>query len=388
MVTGRGITREGAMKKVVVLGAGLVGKDVARDLASAFEVTAMDIDADALERAFVDTDIATAAADLSDPGAVRELVAPFDLVVGALPGRFGHAALSAVIDAGKDVVDIAFFPEDPFTLDDAAKTKGVTAIVDFGVAPGMCHVFLGHHVATWHAVERFECLVGGLPVTRTWPFDYKAPFSPADVLEEYTRPARYVEHGVVVTRPALSDPERVEFEGVGTLEALNTDGLRTALVTTTVPNMKEKTLRYPGHGRLMEAIREAGFLSPDPIEVGGVTVRPLDVTSKLIFRQWALGDDEPEFTVMRVTVEGEPEAGVQETVVWDLLDRRDPETGTSSMARTTGYACTAAVHLVASGRYRRPGISAPEHVGAEEGALAFLLDYQRERGVVYERRSL
>jgi len=88
--------------------------------------------------------------------------------------------------------------------------------------------------------------VGGLPIVRQWPYEYKAVFSPLDVIEEYTRTARFVENGRVVTRPALTDLERVDFEGVGTLEAFNTDGLRTLIQTIPAPNMKEKTLRYPG----------------------------------------------------------------------------------------------------------------------------------------------
>lgn len=374
------------MQRVVVLGAGLVGAAVARDLAHDFDVTAVDRRAEALERAFSTTRVKTRTADLSKADALQEIVATSDLVVGALPGHMGYEALRAVIEAGKDVVDIAFFPEDPFGLDELAKERGVTAVVDFGVAPGMCHVLLGHHVATMDAVDTFECLVGGLPVERTWPFEYKAPFSPSDVLEEYTRPARYVEHGVLVERPALTDPERIEVPGVGTLEALNTDGLRTLIRTMQVPNMKEKTLRYPGHGRLMEALREGGFLSTRSVTVEGRSVRPLDVTSAILFPQWAPRDGEEEFTYMRVTVEGTTN-GTAERVVWTLLDRGDAETGESSMARTTGYACTACVRLLADGRIEGPGIVVPEVAAADSAVFEALLAYQRERGVVYERRS-
>ena len=215
------------MKKVVVLGAGLVGREVARDLAPHFDVTSVDNSQERLEKASTDTSIHTRVADLSDAAVVSEVVATADVVVGALPGSMAKAALETVIRAGKNVVDIAFFPEDPFELDDLAREHGVTALVDFGVAPGMSNLFMGFHSAQMERVERFECLVGGLPVVRDWPFEYKAGFSPADVLEEYTRPARYVENGQMVIRPALSDPEVVHFEGVGALESLNTDGLRT-----------------------------------------------------------------------------------------------------------------------------------------------------------------
>ncbi len=376
------------MKKIVVLGAGLVGKDIAKDLAGAFAVTAMDRRRDALERAFAGTPVTAAVADLGTPEAVRRAVAPFDLVVGALPGWLGRMALEAAISAGKDTVDIAFFPEDPFELDALAKERGVTAVVDCGVAPGMSNAILGYHAPRLSRVDSFLCLVGGLPVERRFPFEYKAPFSPADVIEEYTRPARYVENGRLVTREALSDPELLDFPGVGTLEALNTDGLRTLARTHEgIPNMKEKTLRYPGHGRLMQALRAAGFFAKEPVDVGGARVRPLDFTSRLLFPQWALGEGEPEFTVMRVVVEGVGMDGKPVRLVYDLLERTDPATGVSSMSRTTGYAAAAAVHLVAAGRYRRPGVSPPEYLGADEDCFRFLLAYQEARGVRYHLRS-
>ena len=99
-------------------------------------------------------------------------------------------------------MDIAFFPEDPFDLDDLAKKNGVTALVDFGVAPGMSNMFAGYHQLQMASLSRIEILVGGLPVVREFPFEYKAVFSPIDVIEEYTRPARYIENGHEVIRTA------------------------------------------------------------------------------------------------------------------------------------------------------------------------------------------
>ena len=144
------------------------------------------------------------------------------------------------------------------------RQRGVTAVVDCGVAPGLSNMMLGYH-ASQGAVSSYRCLVGGLPVKRTWPWQYKAPFSPVDVLEEYTRPARLVEGGCIVTRPALSEPELVDLDPVGTLEAFNTDGLRSLLVTMRqVPDMVEKTLRYPGHIDYIRVLRESGFLGTEP----------------------------------------------------------------------------------------------------------------------------
>src|SRR5690606_37486262 len=132
-------------------------------------------------------------------------------------------------------------------LDALAKEQGVTAVVDCGLAPGLGNILFGRLNEELDSIDTFLCHVGGLPVVRRKPYEYAAVFSPLDVIEEYTRPARFIENGALVVRPALSDVEKMDLPGVGTLEAFNSDGLRTLAVTMKAPNMKEKTLRYPGH---------------------------------------------------------------------------------------------------------------------------------------------
>jgi saccharopine dehydrogenase-like NADP-dependent oxidoreductase len=207
-------------------------------------------------------------------------------------------------------------------------------------------------------------------------------FSPIDVIEEYTRPARYVENGQRVVREALSDPELLEFEGIGTLEAFNSDGLRSLAETIDAPNMKEKTLRYPGHIEKMAVFRATGLFDKEEIEVGGTRIRPIDVTSKLLFPKWKLEPGEADLTVMQVIVQGEQD-GRRLRYVYDLLDRYDPETDTHSMARTTGYTATMAIRLLAAGLYDRKGISPPEFLGRDPACVEFMLDGLAERGVEY-----
>ena len=370
------------MKRITVLGAGLVGKAIAADLCPDFEVTSVDARPTALERLQACCAVKAVVANLGDAEALRRIIRDADLVIGAVPGFMGFKTLETVIDAGRNVVDISFFPEDAFLLDDLAARRGVTAVVDCGVAPGMSNMILGHW-AERIKVNSFECLVGGLPVVRTKPFEYKAPFSPIDVLEEYTRPARYVENGQVVTRPALSDPELVELDKIGTLESFNTDGLRSLLKTVRVPNMKEKTLRYPGHIALIHALKDAGFFATAPLEVNGQRVVPIEVTARVLFNSWKLGETEDEFTVMRIAMAGEENSRTKR-VTYNLLDRYNAPTGMSSMARTTGYTCTAVARLVLDGRFTRKGISPPEFVGREPGCLDAVLAYLQTRNVVYE----
>jgi lysine 6-dehydrogenase len=370
--------------KIIVLGAGLVGGPMAADLAAdpLFEVTAVDVNAEALARLSKTRGVRTLRADLARPEDVRGLVAGFDLALSAVPGFMGFRTLQAVLEAGKCVVDIAFFPEDPFALDALARAQGVTALVDCGVAPGMSNVLTGYSQHRLDEVRSVLIYVGGLPEVREWPYDYKAVFSPADVIEEYIRPARYVQNGALVVRPALSDPELINFPGLGTLEAFNTDGLRTLIGTIAAPDMKEKTLRYPGHIEKMAVLRETGFFSQEEIEVGGARVRPLDVTAKLLFPKWKMNPADRDLTVMKIVVEGRKD-GRDRRYTFDLLDRFDEKTGVHSMARTTGYTATVAARMLARGIYAEKGLFAPESIGRRPECVEFLLDGLKKRGIVY-----
>src|SRR5262249_11471019 len=257
--------------------------------------------------------------------AVREVVEPQDIVLGALPSVLGFQTLRAVLAARRPYVDISFMSENALELDALACEAGVCAVVDCGVAPGVSNMMAGYAASQLDECERVEIYVGGLPVERRWPFDYKAGFAPYDVIEEYVRPARLVEHGRVVVKEALSEPELMHVPGVGTLEAFNTDGLRSLIFTLRAPFMQEKTLRYPGPVQLMRAFRETGLFSKEPLNVGGQLIRPLDATAALLFPKWTFEEGEADLTVMRVIVAGR-RGGQRRRYSWDLVDSFDPQT--------------------------------------------------------------
>lgn len=375
------------MKDIIVLGAGMVGSAMAIDLVKKHNVTVTDINSERLQ--YVKTKcsaVNTAKLDVSDRAKLQQMIKPFDLVICAVPGFLGFETLRAIIEAEKNVIDISFFPENSLELDALAKEKNVTAIVDCGVAPGMDNIILGYYNEKLKLTD-FECLVGGLPKVKRWPFMYKAPFSPVDVIEEYTRPARYVENSHVIVREPLTDCEYVEFDNVGTLESFNSDGLRSIIFTMPhIPNMKEKTLRYPGHVEYVRVLKESGFFSTEPVKVNGQDVKPLDFTCKLLFNEWKLGETEAELTVMRVTVKGQNAEGKTETVVYDLYDEYDPETETSSMARTTGYTATAAANMFLEGFFAEKGVFPPELVGKNETCFNYFMKYLAERNIHYVKR--
>ncbi len=366
---------------IAVLGAGMVGRAIALDLANNYLVTSFDLNATNLdELKSRNVNIETVGADLSQFDKYKNWLSRFDLVVTAVPGFMGYNTLEAVINTGKNVVDISFFPEDVIQLDKLAKEKGVTVITDCGVAPGMSNFIIGRYNEEIK-IDSFECYVGGLPQNPKPPFNYKAPFSPVDVIQEYLRPARSVENGVIVTKPALSERELMHFDKVGELEAFNTDGLRSLIFTMGhIPDMKEKTLRYPGHIDLIIALQQAGFFDTTPLRISELDITPLEFTSRLLMNEWKLGPEEEEFTVMKVIVKGEGK-----TVEYNLLDGYDTTTKTSSMARTTGYTCTAAVNLIAKNLFNEKGLFPPELVGKDKKCFYFVMNYLKQRNVIWKK---
>ncbi len=370
--------------KVIVLGAGLIGKPLAIDLAKDknFDVTVADKSWQRLENIY-EIELGKKHLDLMETDELKKLLKPFDLVVNAVPGFMGYNTLKTVIKSGKDCVDIAFYPEDVFGLSELARAKEVRVISDMGVAPGMSNLLAGFAASKMDEVDKLDIFVGGLPVVRKLPWEYKAVFSPTDVIEEYTRPARLVENGKIVTKPPLTEIELLEFEGVGTLEAFNSDGLRSLMFTLKAKNMREKTLRYPSYAEKIKLLAENGFFDTEKIDFRGQAVSPLEMTSKLLFKQWQLEAGEEDLTVMKIVVEGK-KAGKNLRYVFDLFDRYDTETNTHSMARTTAYAASQAVRLMASGLHSQKGIVVPELLGKDEKIVSFMLTGLAERNVVYK----
>ena len=372
--------------KIVVLGGGRVGSAIVRDLAAEddYDVLVVDLDPVAVER-MTEFGADGVVADLSQSETVAKAVKDADLVVGAVPGFMGYRTVERVLKEGKPIVDISFFPEDAFGLERLAAAMGVPCLFDCGVAPGLSNLVLGRMEEHLDTTTSFQCFVGGLPVERSWPWEYKAPFSPGDIIQEYVRPARSRREGVEITRPALSDVELVDFPGLGSLEAFNTDGLRSLHTTSKTPNMVEKTMRYPGHAVRMRILREAGFFSSDEIQAASGVVVPRDVTESLLFDAWKFDEGEPDLTVMRIIVEGEKD-GKRLRHTYNLLDYYNPDTETMSMARTTGYTCTAMANLVAKGLWTQPGLAAPETVGRNVDCFDSVISHLEARGVhIFQR---
>jgi len=369
------------MSKIVVLGCGAVGKHMAIDLCKEpnYEVISVDVNKETLDDLAQKYPIQTRIEDLSKIDRVTRVVEDADIVIGSVPYSIGYTMIEGVIRAGKNIVDISYFPEDPFGLDQLAKEKGVTAVVDCGIVPGLANIILGDHTQKMK-VNRYECYVGGIPKSKEVPLEYKSPFPVLEVLEEYAESGRMVEDGKVVVKPMLSETKTIDLEKVGTLGCLNSDGLRTLIKTMDIPDMFEKTLRYPGHVEMMRVFKDTGFLNQTPIQMKGNSVRPIDMTASLLDPLWNYEPGEADLTIMKLMISGMQD-GKAVTYTYDMYDEYDPVTGTPSMARTTGYTCTAVTSLILDRGYSQKGISPPEFVGRVNGCRESVERYLEDRGV-------
>ena len=366
------------MKKVLILGSGMVGRTIARVLAHDFEVTVIDISAAALKKLAGVAGITTLVGDLQSRS-VKSIVAEFDCVVGAMPGRIAYSVLKKIISAGVPIVDISFFEEDPLLLDQLARKHRTPFLVDFGVAPGLSNLMLGREISKG-PVSKFICYCGGLPYSAEAPWFHKSPFEIAGSMDVCTRPARMRIDDEIITRPAMSDYEIVYFDGLGGFEAFSTDGLRT-LLRLPIATMIEKTIRHIGFRRTIRPLIESGFFSENPLHINGVLITPFEVTRQLLTKAWALEPKEKEFTLLRLLIEGTSK------VRYDLVLHGDTEPDTTSMAKLAGYPAAAAVHMFAQGLVRKSGVITPEEVGMQSDLAEFVLNFLRDRGIEFTRIS-
>lgn len=371
------------MANIIVLGGGRVGSAIATLMSKKHSVTVLDY---SVENRIQTNSLKFIHFDFHSLETLESIISTADILIGAVPGDLGYRVLQRVIEAGKHIVDISFFPESGLKLNALAKKNKVIAAIDAGVAPGMDNILLGHHDSEMK-ITGFKCLVGGLPLIKNHPFNYKAPFSPADVVEEYTRPARIMRDKKVIALPALTETESIQVNKLGRLEAFNSDGLRSLLHTMKhIPNMVEKTIRYPGHAQQMFLLRELGLLSKIEIQIGDQKVVPLQLTSKLLFHHWRYKPGEKDQTIMRVEIKGiENKKKVQ--YIYDLHDEYDTATQMSSMARTTGITACAVAECILSGKWKKTGVIPPEFIGMNSDCFDFIMDYQKKMGIKYRLKK-
>ena len=372
--------------KAVQIGAGLVGNIIAADMGRNFDVTVVDINENALASIRKDhPKITTAVCSCTDPVCLSPLLRDADIVTAGVPGKFGRKMMETVIRAGKNMADISFMPEDFEELDGLAKEYGVTAVPDMGVAPGMSNFLVGRGAALLDEVENAVIYVGGIPHKPVPPFNYQITWSAADVIEEYTRPARYVKDHSPVVCEAMGEIYEKEFPKAGLLETFITDGLRSLIKNIKAKNMEERTMRWPGHVAQMRLLREMGLFDEEKRDLGGVEIVPRDIACDLLFPMWKMEPEkgDRDLTIMQVEVSGYKGRDFV-TYTWDLWDIFDEKTWKNSMGRCTGFSCSIFAQAIVKGLIKEKGVIAPEKLAASDELYDFVMSEQRQRGINYK----
>ncbi|MBC7095171.1 saccharopine dehydrogenase family protein [Thermococcus sp.] len=351
--------------KVLILGAGNVGKAIAWDLKDEFEVSVGDVSERRLEE--LSKFAETIKIDASNFNELVEIMRQFELVIGALPGRFGYSTVKAAIKAGVDIVDVSFMPENPMELYDKAEKAQVTVVFDAGFAPGLSHIFLGRIYQEMDELEEAYIYVGGLPKEPKPPLYYRITWSPYDLIEEYTRPARVIRDGKIVSVDPLEGIKNVNI-GNREFEAFVSDGLRSLLENINAKRLEEWTLRWPGHLAKMKILRELGFFSSENLE------NTLNVISPLMTYE------SPDFSIMEVIGKGRINDRSMEVRYFLYDEEKD---GFTSMARVTGFTTAIVARIVAKGLCAY-GVIPPEVLGMREDTYIEIMRELKKRDILVE----
>jgi lysine 6-dehydrogenase len=362
--------------RMLVLGAGLQGSACAYDLLQNPEITEVrlaDLRIDHLPEFLAPYTARSAGKprliptplDVRDRDAVRALMRQSDAAMSAIPYYFNFELARAAVDAGVHFCDLGGNTDIVFQqkgLSEEAAAKGITIVADCGLAPGMVNILAQHGMEQMDEVRAVRIYVGGLPQQPEPPLNYQIVYSLEGVLDYYTTLSWVLRDGKRAQVKALSEREPVRFDApVGELEAFHTAGGLSTMAFRyegKVPTMEYKTLRYPGHAHIMEAVRELGLLELNPVDVKGQKVVPRDLVVAAMGPRLTKPKGR-DLVALRVVVDG-TRAGADASVGWELIDFYDTARGISAMMRTTGYSLSITGQMQARGEVTPAGVHTPD----------------------------
>ncbi len=357
--------------RMLVLGAGLQGSACAYDLLQNPEVKEVrladihiahlpDFLAPYSGKRLIPTPL-----DVRDRDATVALLRESDAAMSAIPYYFNLDLAKLAVEAGTHFCDLGGNTELVFEekkLHAEARRKKITIIPDCGLAPGMVNILAEYSISQLDSVESVRIFVGGIPEDPEPPLNYQIVYSFEGVLDYYTTLSWVVRDGKRTQVKALSEIQPIRFpEPVGELEAFHTAGGLSTMAFRyegKIPTMEYKTLRYPGHAKIMAAIRELGLLDTQPVDVKGLRVVPRDVVVAVMGPRLTKPSGR-DIVALRVLVEGK-KLGVAKKIGWELVDRYDAERGISAMERTTGYSLSITGQMQARGEIGKSGVYTPD----------------------------
>lgn len=377
--------------KVVVLGAGLMGKETARDLVKSADVEKVYLadlhvrQAEDFAEKLMSDKLDVLLLDATNDVQLGEVMALGDVVVNALFYKFNEKVARIAIEKGVHSIDlgghIGGATDAVLKLHMQAKERGVTIIPDLGVAPGMINILAGYGAGKLDPVESIKLYVGGIPVKPEPPLNYNVVFSLEGVFDHYTDPSHVIRGGELKEIPSLSEIEPIEFTGYSTLEAFHTSGGTSTLTKSFshVETLEYKTIRYQGHAEKFQLFVDLGLLSRDnEVTVDGKTMKIRDVMKAYLSPQLRLGD-KSDAVLLRVIVSGKKD-GAPFTYEYDLVTEKDTSNNITAMARATANTVSIVAQMIGRGTISKRGVYPPESIVPGEQYI----DELKKRGVIIQ----
>jgi saccharopine dehydrogenase (NADP+, L-glutamate forming)/spermidine synthase len=274
------------MKKVLILGAGLVAGPLVKYLLEQpdFAVTVADVEAGRAAKLVGGHPRGTAEVlDIADRAALASAIGRADLVVSMVPYTFHPLVAELAIEQGRPMVTASYVSPAMRELDARAKSRGVILLNELGLDPGIDHMEAMRVIHEVHdtggSVLGFTSWCGGLPApeANTNPFGYKFSWSPRGVLLASKNSAQFLKDGRIVTIPAaelFAHPEIIGIPGLGAFEGYpNRDSVsyREIYGIPEALTVFRGTLRYPGWCETIRKMVELGLLDDTPKDRSGST---------------------------------------------------------------------------------------------------------------------
>lgn len=353
--------------KYGVLGAGRQGTAAAYDLiinGNAQEVRLADANYDvarlAAERvnSLTGTDIAKPwQVDVNQIGAVVDMIFGLDVFISAVPFQFNLSMARAAIQAGTSMCDLGGktdITRQQIELDGEAQTAGISIVPDCGMGPGMNNTLGAYVISLLDDPQEVYLWDGGLPQDPQPPWHYQSTFSLDGLLNEYVGEVAVLRDGKITMLETFTEYELIDFPPLGKLEAFITSG-----GTSTAPWSFEgkvqvyqnKTTRWVGHHAQFKAFKDAGLFSTEPISHKGQQISPREVFLKVIGPQITapLVKDVCMLRAKGVGLKNEK----RQSVVVDMLDYYDEQTGFTAMEKLTGWHAAIIAIFIAQGKIRK-----------------------------------
>jgi len=366
------VTVGGNILKVLILGAGMMGRAIAFDLASFSKfntITISDKDKKTLDSAKIflkNKQVKYEVLDITNKEKVKEIFKKYDVVISAVPYFFNYSLTKTAIQTNTHFLDLGGnnkIVEKQLNLSDDAKENNVTIIPDCGLAPGMVSVITRDIVNYLDEIDYVKIRVGGLPLKPVPPFNYQIVFSLNGLINEYVEDALVLDNKKIISKNSMTEIENISFTyPFNKMETFLTSGGLSTLPYTfryIIKYLDYKTIRYPGHCNMFKPILELGFGSEKPIKIKDKKIIPRDILIKLLKEK--IPNKGKDVVLLKITSKGKKD-NKELDIEYTLIDYFDEQNNITAMMRATGFPVSIIAQMINRQEITENGVCTCENI--------------------------